>query len=344
MARAPYLPGVGGTYSDGTPAPLGSRVPTGDAWYGPVGLPYKPSSRVVMNVGNPNYQTWANAYFLSQMQSGGFTGLFVDDSDGGDGAPFIPQLGTVTPSGSQVFNEYATDSGMNAAAADWCSGYVACLAAAKTLFATVSPPKTIYANVANYGTNWTALLPDVDGVYRELLIYPYQRQHRLFYPQPGCRGRCSSCGCVERHFMHESLRQQSAHLGTVLSGVFLPRLRHVGLAVLSHCRCQRLFLLPGCQYRGIHWTYYNFGALDYNVGAHPIASGDTPVVASTGPYGRFTYLRPARRAVIPPTGRWGTGTWIQTLAAAPMCLFDPTKNWPVDYWVGPGMSQMPRGT
>lgn len=34
------LPGAGGTYSDGTPAPLGTRVPT-YGWYRNVGLTYK---------------------------------------------------------------------------------------------------------------------------------------------------------------------------------------------------------------------------------------------------------------------------------------------------------------
>ena len=150
-----------GAYSIAMAAPLGSRVPT-YGWYGKVGLPYTYNSLVVMNVGNPNYQAWASQYYLSQMQSVGYTGIFIDNSY----SPGIGSLGTPTPSGNQVFYEYPSASGLTAAETDYGADYVACVAASRAAFGSAY---SIYPNFAG-SNNWTALLPYVNGVFREFMI------------------------------------------------------------------------------------------------------------------------------------------------------------------------------
>ena len=75
--------------------------------------------------------------------------------------------------------------------------------------------------------------------------------------------------------------------------------------------------------------YFNFGALNYNVGA-PIASGNSPVVASTGPTGAYVFAT----GIDPSSPRQdsGTGTW--TRHGGYYILTDPAKNWPLNYWNG----------
>ena len=317
------LPGPGGTYSDGTPAPLGARVPT-YGWYGNIGLPYKTGSRVVMNVGNPNYQAWANSYYLSEMQGGGYTGLFIDDSDGGCTAPaVIPELGTVVPSGTQVFNEYPSASGMDAAAADWCSDYVACIAASRAAFGSAY---SIYVNVGNDTTNWTALLPYVNGVYRESLVEPMD-SNSTFTNSLNVVAAAQAAG-VSNVISCTNLCDTTPPT----SALCYPGYFYSDNAISALAQYY-LMANPGDHFGNQDTNssdplaYFNFGALNYNVGS-PISSGNTSVVASTGPTGAYVFATGIDPSS--PLRDSGTGAWVKF--GNEYVLTDPTKNWTVNEW------------
>ena len=321
------LPGYGGAYSDSTPAPLGSRVPAGytqGGWLGNVGLPCKVGSRVVMNVGNPNYQAWRTAWSTSFLSSNGYTGLFIDDSQEGCSAtPFIPYLGyTVVPSGTPVFYEYSSSTSLAVGESSYAADYVACVAATASRFAG---NYAICANVGNYPTNWTALFPYVTSLFREFLINPVSPAFL-------------TC-------LNTIAPAQVAGLANIVIGVNLSDkngcngvLNYPGyfyddwaISVLAQ---YYLMAMPADYFcnqvvnQGDPTLFFDFGALHYNVGS-PISSGNTPVVSSQGTTGCYVFatgLDPSS-----PYQDSGSGAWAPY--GSQYKLTDNTKNW-ANNWAG----------
>jgi len=78
-----------------------------------------------------------------------------------------------------------------------------------------------------------------------------------------------------------------------------------------------------------------FGALNYDVGA-PISSGQTPVVASTGPTGTYQFAMSADGDS--PISDSGAGTWTYNSGGGYWALTDASKNWTANEWAGLSIS------
>ena len=123
------------------------------------------TDRVVLNVGNPNYQAFMAQYELTNVGSN-YDGLFVDDSQ-----PHIldNQTGEINSGGS--VGEYPGKSWSDMVTA-FDSDVVKVFQAVRTAFGTrgASGSKQQTPNIANYDR--TDFYPYVDGVFREFLIMP----------------------------------------------------------------------------------------------------------------------------------------------------------------------------
>ena len=166
--------GFNSVYLDGTPAPMGSRVPT-YTWSGlQIGLPYKDGARVVCNVGNPKYQERVIASndinsdtILANKSTGWYRGVMVDNANNDTYGP--TKLGTIALSGTQTFADsgYAV-SGVAAGAAAWASAYTSLFRAMDSVFGM---DYEIYPNQGD-GAPWNDIYPYITGTLREFGLQP----------------------------------------------------------------------------------------------------------------------------------------------------------------------------
>ncbi len=316
------------TYSDGTPAPYGSRVPT-YGWYGNVGLPYETGSRVVMNVGDPNYRAWCNYYYPLAMSAGGFTGLFIDNV--GQGGPGV---GTVVPSGDQTYYEYtgvtvgsSASAGLTLGNAAWSADYVSCIASSNAAFGS---NYSIYANTGDLVTNWAALLPNVSGVFREFYIQPGSATASHFNEALTAVAQAQAYG-TSNVLSATGLFDDSPPTAEICyPGYFYSDRAISALAQYYLMADPTDYFCDQDHNAGDPLDFFNFGALNYDVGApSAMPSGDVPVVDSTGPAGCYVFATGLDASS--PQQDSGTATWAHP-DQYDYVLTDPTKNWTVNEW------------
>ena len=243
---------------------------------------------------------------------------------------------TVTPSTSGVSFNSGTNvssssaiSGLVAADTYWNNDYASCLAISQNYFGSSYP---IYPNLGQYGSNWPGILPYVPGVFREWFInHDSPMTAPVFAGTLAAVAQAQAAG-VRNVFQIRNVFDNSAPTAEVCyPGYFWLNNAITDLAQYYLMANPTDYLCMGnnsCD----PLTFFNFGALNYNVGA-PVSmpSGDTPVVSSTGPAGCYVF------ATGPEPGSpsdSGTGTWAYNSGSGAWVLTDNSKTWTTNQWAG----------